>query len=111
MNGPSQTSGHPVDSWLYLALSFVGGCGDAAGFVQARAFTGHATGNLVLAAVATVAGDFPNALSHFPVVAVFLIGGLLGAWAMQLRKPSQPSLVLAPELFLIVLAPAALKHS
>src|SRR5215469_4722365 len=31
----------------------------------ARAFTGHATGNLVLGAVATAAGNLPDALSHF----------------------------------------------
>jgi uncharacterized membrane protein YoaK (UPF0700 family) len=108
MNGPAQTSGRPIDSWLYLALSFVGGYGDAAGFVLARSFTGHATGNLVLGAVATAAGDFPNALGHFSAVAVFLIGVFLGAWVMQLRKPAQLSLVLAPELILIVLAPLIL---
>ena len=107
MNGSAQTSGRSIDSWLYLALSFVGGYGDAAGFVLARAFTGHATGNLVLGAVATAAGDFPNALSHFSAVAVFLIGVFLGAWVMQ-RKPSQLSLVLAPELILIVSAPLIL---
>ena len=107
MNGPAQTSGRSMDSWLYLALSFVGGYGDAAGFVLARAFTGHATGNLVLGAVATAAGDFLNALSHFSAVAVFLLGVFLGAWVMQ-RKPSQLSLVLAPELILIVSAPLIL---
>ena len=107
MNGSTQTSGRSIDSWLYLALSFVGGYGDAAGFVLARAFTGHATGNLVLGAVASAAGDFPNALSHFSAVAVFLIGVFLGAWVMQ-RKPSQLSLVLAPELILIVSAPLIL---
>jgi uncharacterized membrane protein YoaK (UPF0700 family) len=107
MNGPAQTSGRSIDSdaWLYLALSFVGGYGDAAGFVLARAFTGHATGNLVLGAVATAAGDLPRALSHFSAVAVFLIGAFLGAWVMQLRKPSRLSLVLALELILIVSAP------
>lgn len=105
MNGPAQTTGRSIDSWLYLALAFVGGYGDAAGFVLARAFTGHATGNLVLGAVATAAGEFPDALSHFSAVAVFLMGVFLGAWAMQLRKPSRLSLVLAPELILVVSAP------
>src|SRR5262249_5761404 len=103
--GPAQTSGRSIDSWLYFALSFVGGYGDAAGFGLARAFTGHATGNLVLGAVATAAGGFPNALSHFSAVAVFLIGVFLGAWAMQLRKPSRLSLALAADLGLSVSAP------
>src|SRR5215468_10183234 len=108
MNGTAQTSGRSIDPWLYLALSFVGGYGDAAGFVLARAFTGHATGNLVLGAVATAAGNLPEVLSHFSAVAVFLIGVFLGAWVMQLRKPSRLSLVLAPELILIVSAPLML---
>src|SRR5215469_9227222 len=108
MNGTAQTSGRAIDPWLYLALSFVGGYGDAAGFVLARAFTGHATGTLVLGAVATAAGNLPEVLSHFSAVAVFLIGVFLGAWVMQLRKPSRLSLVLAPELILIVSAPLML---
>ena len=36
MNEPAQTSGRSINSWLYLALSFVGGYGDAAGFVLAK---------------------------------------------------------------------------
>src|SRR5215469_6458154 len=46
--------------------------------------------------------------SHFSAVALFLIGVFLGAWVMQLRKPSRLSLVLAPELILIVSAPLML---
>jgi len=108
MSGPVQTSARPIGLWLYLALSFVGGYGDAAGFVLARTFTGHATGNLVLGAIATAARDFPKALSHFSAVAAFLFGVFLGAWVIQLRKSFQLSLVLAPELILIVSAPLIL---
>lgn len=77
MNGTTQTFGRSIDSWLFLVLS-----ADAAGFILARTFTGHATGNLVLGAVATAAGDFANALSHFSAVAVFCVGVFLGAWVM-----------------------------
>src|SRR5262252_8051225 len=108
MNGPAQTSFRSIDSWLYLALSFVGGYGDAAGFVLAKAFTGHATGNLVLGAVATAAGDFPTAFRHFSAVAVFLTGVFVGAWVMQLPKSSRLSLVMVPELILILSAPLIL---
>jgi len=94
--------------WPYFALSFVGGYGDAAGFVLARTFTGHATGNLVLGAIATATSDFPKALSHFSAVAVFLLGVFLGAWVIQLREPFRLSLVLAPELILIASAPLIL---
>jgi uncharacterized membrane protein YoaK (UPF0700 family) len=41
-----------TDTWLSLGLAFVGGYGDAAGFVLAKTFTGHVTGNLVLGAIA-----------------------------------------------------------
>jgi uncharacterized membrane protein YoaK (UPF0700 family) len=108
MNGPAQTSLRSIDPWLYLALSFVGGYGDAAGFVLAKAFTGHATGNLVLGAVATAAGDIPTALRHFSAVVVFLIGVFVGAWMMKLPKSSRLSLVMVPELILIISAPLIL---
>jgi uncharacterized membrane protein YoaK (UPF0700 family) len=32
-----------TDTWLSLGLTFVGGYGDAAGFVLAKTFTGHVT--------------------------------------------------------------------
>jgi uncharacterized membrane protein YoaK (UPF0700 family) len=44
--------------WLSLGLAFVGGYGDAASFVLAKTFTGHVTGNLVLAAIAVAAHDW-----------------------------------------------------
>ena len=40
-----------ADTWLSFVLAFVGGYGDAASFVLAKTFTGHVTGNLVLAAI------------------------------------------------------------
>jgi uncharacterized membrane protein YoaK (UPF0700 family) len=39
------------DEQLSLGLAFVGGYGDAAGFILAKTFTGHVTGSLVLAAI------------------------------------------------------------
>jgi len=43
--------------WLSFSLAFVGGFGDAAGFVLAKTFTGRITGNLVLTAVSMTAAD------------------------------------------------------
>ncbi len=40
-----------TDTWVSFGLAFVGGYGDAASFVLAKTFTGHLTGNLVLAAI------------------------------------------------------------
>ncbi len=36
-------------AWLSFGLAFVGGYGDAASYIIADTFTGHVTGNLVLA--------------------------------------------------------------
>ena len=108
MNATALTPGSSTGSWLYLALGFVGGYGDAAGFVLARAFTGHATGNLVLGAIATAEGDFHSALSHFSAVVVFLIGVFLGAWTMRPLRPSRLSTVMTLELILLLASPILL---
>lgn len=86
-------------------LGFVGGYGDAAGFVLARAFTGHATGNLVLGAIATATGDFRSGLNHFSAVGAFLIGVFIGAWLMRPPERSRFSSVMTVELILILASP------
>jgi uncharacterized membrane protein YoaK (UPF0700 family) len=55
-----------TDTWLSFGLAFVGGYGDAAGFVLAKTFTGHVTGNLVLGAIA-IAARSRNRVSRFRV--------------------------------------------
>ena len=60
-----------ADTWLSFALAFVGGYGDAASFVLAKTFTGHVTGNLVLAAIAIAARDWRAVLEHFSAVVTF----------------------------------------
>lgn len=105
MNLSAQTAGSPPGPWLYWVLGFVGGYCDAAGFVLARTFTGHATGNLVLGAIATAAGDFRSATIHFAAVVVFLIGVFLGAWTIHPLKPSRLSTVMTGELILILVSP------
>jgi uncharacterized membrane protein YoaK (UPF0700 family) len=105
MNATAQTAGRPADTWLYWVLGFVGGYGDAAGFVLARTFTGHATGNLVLGAIEIAAGDLRSALSHFSAVVAFLTGVFLGAWTMRPLKLSRLSSVMAVELILILASP------
>ena len=65
------------DKWLSCALAFVGGYGDAVGFVLAKTFTGHGTGSLVLGAVTIAAHDLRGTLVHFLAVVCFLTGILL----------------------------------
>jgi hypothetical protein len=57
-----------ADTWFSFGLAFVGGYGDAASFVLAKTFTGHVTGNLVLAAIAVAAREWRAVLEHFSAV-------------------------------------------
>jgi len=103
---------HPPDKWLSFGLAFVGGFGDAAGFVLAETFTGHITGSLVLGAIATVARDWPGALLHFSATACFLIGIPLSVLIARgtVDAPSRPLLAVAmgAEVILMMAAYLAL---
>jgi uncharacterized membrane protein YoaK (UPF0700 family) len=97
-----------TDTWLSFGLAFVGGYGDAAGFVLAKTFTGHVTGNLVLAAIAVAANDWRAALEHLSAIVTFLIGISLSVLIVRPleAKPSWPLLptILGIEVILIVVA-------
>ena len=97
---------------LSLGLAFVGGYGDAASFILAKTFTGHVTGNLVLAAVAVAAHEWRPALGHLSAIVTFLIGIFVGvlivrpltAWSSWPLLPT----IMGMEVILIVLASLAL---
>ena len=97
---------------LSLGLAFVGGYGDAAGFVLAKTFTGHVTGNLVLGAIAVAAHDWRAMLRHLSAIVTFLIGVVLSVvLARPLRtRPSWPLLptIMGIEVILLVSATLAL---
>jgi len=101
-------SSHPTrtEAELSFGLAFVGGYGDAVAFVLAKTFTGHVTGNLVLAAISVVGHDSPVMLSRFSAVLSFLAGILLSVLLARLlaARPLGPylSAVLAAELILVV---------
>jgi uncharacterized membrane protein YoaK (UPF0700 family) len=54
MNG---SGGKDTDLGISIGLAFVGGYADASSYLLARTFTGHLTGNCILAAV-SVAGRY-----------------------------------------------------
>ena len=97
-----------ADTWLSLGLAFIGGYGDAAGFVLAKTFTGHVTGNLVLGAIAVAAHDWRATVGHLLAVMTYLIGIPLSALIARRFKswPSAPFLpiVMGIEVILIVAA-------
>jgi uncharacterized membrane protein YoaK (UPF0700 family) len=83
-----------TDIWLSLGLAFIGGYGDAAGFVLAKTFTGHVTGNLVLEAIAATAHDWRAMVGHLSAIVTFLIGVVLSVLILRPLKawPSWPFL-------------------
>jgi uncharacterized membrane protein YoaK (UPF0700 family) len=97
-----------TDTWLSFGLAFVGGYGDAAGFVLAKTFTGHVTGNLVLGAIAVTAHDWRATFGHLSAIVTFLIGVPLSvliarpskAWPSELFLPR----VMGMEVILILAA-------
>src|SRR3984885_11527146 len=61
---------------ISAGLAFVGGYADASSYLLARTFTGHLTGNCVLAAVSVASKDWYLTLDRLLAVMVFL-GGVL----------------------------------
>ena len=101
-----------TDAWLSYGLAFVGGYGDAASFVLAKTFTGHVTGNLVLAAIAIAAHEWRAALGHVSAIVSFLIGIFVSALIVRPLKawsswPLLPT-IMGIEVILIVAASFAL---
>ena len=98
--------------WFSFALAFVGGWGDATGFVIAKTFTAHVTGNLVLASIAIASGNWRGIVAHFSAVLCFLLGIPLNAIIMRFtaRFNLWPPLVasVAIELGLVLSAYMAL---
>jgi uncharacterized membrane protein YoaK (UPF0700 family) len=96
------------DALLSFGLAFVGGYGDAASFVLAKTFTGHVTGNLVLAAIAVAAHDWRAALGHLSSIVTFLMGIFVIALIVRPLKawsswPFLPT-IMGMEVILIVAA-------
>jgi len=101
-----------TDMWLSLGLAFVGGYGDAAGFVLAKTFTGHVTGNLVLAAIAVAAHDWRAMLGPLSAVVTFLLAIFVSVLIVRLLKawsswPLLPA-IMGIEIILILAASLAL---
>jgi uncharacterized membrane protein YoaK (UPF0700 family) len=104
--------GEAPKEWLSFSLAFVGGFGDAAGFVLAKTFTGHITGNLVLAAVSLTAADWRTTAARLLAVVFFLAGILLSVFLVRLPAtrllPSLLTAAFAAELILIISSSIAL---
>ena len=80
-----------------MGLAFVGGYADAASYTLAGTFTGHITGNSVLAAVSLANRDWLLTINRLLAVGAFLLGILLSSVVDRLvkRKPSRSPLTVA----------------
>ena len=93
-----------------MGLAFIGGYADASSYLLARTFTGHLTGNCVLAAVSTASGDWHLSLVRLLAVIVFL-GGILCSLILNRFAPirlRQFSLALAMFIEVLLFLSASL---
>jgi len=105
---------------ISIGLAFVGGYADASSYLLARTFTGHLTGNCVLAAVSAASKEWYLTLDRLLAVIVFLAGILVSLIlnrfvAVRLRQYSlaiamfiEVLLIVSASLFLINRANAEL---
>jgi len=80
---------------ISIGLAFIGGYADASSYLLARTFTGHLTGNCVLAAVSAAGKDWYLTLDRLLAV-VFFLGGIFFSLILdrfasaKLRRSSLP---------------------
>src|ERR1700719_2216326 len=72
----NETSDGGAPLGISMGLAFIGGYADASSYLLAGTFTGHLTGNCVLAAVSLASKDWYLTLDRLVAVIVFL-GGIL----------------------------------
>jgi uncharacterized membrane protein YoaK (UPF0700 family) len=70
----NQTSEGDTAFGISISLAFIGGYVDAASFLLANTFTGHLTGNCILAAVSAASKEWSLAVDRLLAVTVFLAG-------------------------------------
>jgi uncharacterized membrane protein YoaK (UPF0700 family) len=69
-----ETSEEGTAFGISISLAFIGGYADAASFLLANTFTGHLTGNCILAAVSAASQEWSLAVDRLLAVTVFLAG-------------------------------------
>jgi uncharacterized membrane protein YoaK (UPF0700 family) len=93
---------------ISIGLAFIGGYADASSFLLARTFTGHLTGNCVLAAVSAASGDWYLTLDRLLAVFAFLVGivcsSTLNRFAPSQLRPSLLAIAMLIEFLLFLSA-------
>jgi uncharacterized membrane protein YoaK (UPF0700 family) len=99
----NETSGEATAFRIAIGLAFVGGYADASSYVLTRTFTGHLTGNCVLAAVSAAGKDWHLTLDRLLAVIVFLAGILVNSILNRFLPASLRQYSLAIAMFVEVL--------
>jgi uncharacterized membrane protein YoaK (UPF0700 family) len=93
---------------ISIGLAFIGGYADASSYLLARTFTGHLTGNCVLAAVSAAGKDWYLTLDRLLAVIAFLGGILvsliLNRFASSRLRPSSLAIAMFIEVLLCLSA-------
>ena len=112
---PDASPNPPVFPWPMAAaglLAFCGGYGDATGYLLAKTFTGHVTGNLVLLAVALPGAHPSQILPRVVAIACYLAGTGAGfrltGWD---RRRATPLAFLAQAALLLAIVAPQVRHS
>ena len=95
---------------ISIGLAFVGGYADASSYLLARTFTGHLTGNSVLAAVSAASKEWYLTLDRLLAVIVFLAGILVSLMLNRFVpvRLRQYSLAIAMFIELLLIGSASL---
>lgn len=93
---------------ISIGLAFVGGYADASSYLLAQTFTGHLTGNCVLAAVSAATKDWHLTLDRLLAVIVFLggifVSMILDRFTPVWLRPSSLAIAMFIELLLVLSA-------
>jgi uncharacterized membrane protein YoaK (UPF0700 family) len=82
----SPVSARPTPAWLSIGLAFIGGYADCASYVLAQTFTGHITGNTVLAMISLAQSAWPSLVLRGLAIAFYVLGTAFGAgWNEKIR--------------------------
>ncbi len=105
----------PLFPWPMAAaglLAFCGGYGDATGYLLAKTFTGHVTGNLVLLALALPGAHPSQILPRVVAIACYLAGTgagfLLTGWD---RRRATPAAFVAQAALLLAIVAPQVRHA
>ena len=101
-----------VAAWLAIALyAFAGGYGDATGFLLARTFTGHITGNLVMLALTLPHPHWAQVFPRIVAILTFVVATALGSLLTAEKSTTSWLLFLAQCLLLGAVCLPLVLHS